>query len=104
MLRCVDCGSGFDSDPVGYACSRCNGILEAVKEGGSISRAELFGRAGEGIWRFRALLPLGLEVRPTSLMEGATPLIKAKNVSMETGVRNLYFKNEGQNPTGSFKD
>lgn len=103
-LRCIDCGSTFETDPPGYTCSRCNGLLEAVKEGGSLSRAELFGRPAKGIWRFRALLPFGGDVRPVSLDEGGTPLIRAVNISGKLGVRNLHVKNEGQNPTGSFKD
>jgi threonine synthase len=104
LLRCIDCGSMFDSDPAGYTCSRCNGLLEALKEGGSLTRGELYGRPAKGIWRFRALLPFGPDVRPVSLDEGGTPLIKAVNISRERRVRNLHVKNEGQNPTGSFKD
>lgn len=104
ILRCIDCGSIFDSDPPGYSCSRCNGLLEAIREGGPLSRAEVFSRTGRGIWRFRALLPFGADVSPVSLDEGGTPLIRAVNISKELKVRNLHVKNEGQNPTGSFKD
>jgi threonine synthase len=103
-LHCIDCGTDFDSDPSGYSCSNCGGLLEAVRQEVPLSRSEVFGRAGEGIWRFRALLPLGQEVKPVSLGEGGTPLVKTKNLAKETGLRNLYVKNEGQNPTGSFKD
>jgi len=103
-LRCIDCGTAFDSDPPGYFCSSCGGLLEAVRKDGSLSRGELFGKPGEGIWRFRALLPFGQDVKPVSLSEGGTPLIKTRNLTKETGSKNLYVKNEGQNPTGSFKD
>jgi threonine synthase len=103
-LRCIDCGAVFESDPPGYTCSRCSGLLEAVREGGALSRTDLFGKPGEGIWRFRALLPFEADVRPVSLDEGRTPLIRAVNISKTLGVRNLHVKNEGQNPTGSFKD
>lgn len=104
VLHCIDCGSRFETDPPGYTCSRCGGLLEVIREGGPLSRSELFGRTGEGIWRFRALLPFEADVRPVSLYEGHTPLIRAVNVSEDLRVRNLYVKNEGQNPTGSFKD
>jgi len=103
-LRCIDCGAVFESDPAGYTCSRCSGLLEAVREGGALSRTDLFGRPAEGIWRFRALLPFEADVHPVSLDEGHTPLIRTLNLSKELGVRNLHVKNEGQNPTGSFKD
>jgi threonine synthase len=104
VLHCIDCESRFETDPPGYACSRCGGLLELVREGGQLSRSDVFGRTGEGIWRFRALLPFDADVRPVSLFEGNTPLIRTVNLSEELRVRNLYVKNEGQNPTGSFKD
>jgi threonine synthase len=103
-LHCVDCNAVFEADPPGYSCSSCGGLLEAVRQEGSLSRGELFSRAGEGIWRFRALLPFGQDVKPVSLSEGGTPLIRTRNLARETGSNNLYVKNEGQNPTGSFKD
>lgn len=103
-LSCIDCGIKFDSDPLGYACSNCGGLLQVAKDELSISKGELFGRTGEGIWRFRAALPFENDIKPTSLAEGGTPLIKARNLTKMTGLKNLYVKNEGQNPTGSFKD
>lgn len=103
-LHCIDCGANLTSDPAGYACSECGGLLEAVKQAKPLSRSEVFGRAGEGIWRFRALLPFGEDAKPVSLGEGGTPLVRTRNLGKDTGLRNLYVKNEGQNPTGSFKD
>ncbi len=78
--------------------------MQLVWQGGALSKNELFGKSGEGIWRFRALLPLESSVPPFSLGEGATPLIKTRNIQRDLGLTNLYVKNEGQNPTGSFKD
>ncbi len=104
ILSCIDCGMVFEADPVGYSCPNCGGLLQAVHAKGALSKGELFGRTGEGIWRFRALLPFGQDVKPVSLNEGGTPLVRTWNLAAETGSRNLYVKNEGQNPTGSFKD
>lgn len=103
-LNCIDCGAVFEQDPPGYFCSNCGGLLEATKKDYSVSRNELFGKSGEGIWRFRALLPVTQDVGPVSLVEGGTPLVKTKNIGKETSSKNLYVKNDGQNPTGSFKD
>ncbi len=47
---------------------------------------------------------MGDDVDPVTLGEGGTPLIKSVQIGPAHGLRNLYFKNEGQNPTGSFKD
>jgi threonine synthase len=54
-------------------------------------------------WRYRALLPLIEGEAPVSLGEGLTPLIEAPALAAEIGVRRLWIKDEGQNPTASFK-
>lgn len=55
------------------------------------------------IARYREFLPVTEKTPPLTLHEGATPLIYAPNLSRQWGVE-LYFKYEGLNPTGSFKD
>src|SRR6188768_750245 len=54
-------------------------------------------------WRYRALMPLLDGEAPVSLGEGMTPLIDAPDLAAAIGVRRLWIKDEGQNPTGSFK-
>ena len=104
-LECAECGARFESDPPGFACPKCDGLLQLVRnQDDPLTRSELFGRTGEGIWRFRASLPFGSDITPDSLREGGTPLIKTRNISRDVGLTNLYVKYEGQNPTGSFKD
>ena len=56
------------------------------------------------LWRYRELLPLQSETNLISIGEGYTPLLDAKNLAIELGVRQLWIKDEAQNPTGSFKD
>ena len=56
------------------------------------------------LWRYRELLPLQNDANLISLGEGYTPLLDAKNLAGELGLRRLWIKDEGQNPTGSFKD
>jgi len=53
------------------------------------------------MWRYRELLPVFDDANIVSLGEGMSPLLKAKN--LDYGFSNLYIKDEGQNPTGSFK-
>src|SRR5439155_18131500 len=57
--------------------------------------------AGRGVWRYRALLPV--EPGPT-LGEGDTGLHSCATLGRELHVPALFVKNEGENPTGSFKD
>ena len=56
------------------------------------------------VWRYRELLPIEREEKRVSLWEGGTSLNKCLRLSEKIGLKNLYVKNEGENPTGSFKD
>ncbi|HEY7969712.1 MAG TPA: threonine synthase [Candidatus Limnocylindrales bacterium] len=54
--------------------------------------------------RYRRFLPVTDATPPLTLGEGFTPLVRAERLGSALGLRNLYLKVEGQNPTGSFKD
>ena len=54
--------------------------------------------------RYRRFLPITDATPPLSLGEGFTPIVRIENLGAKLGLRNLYVKVEGQNPTGSFKD
>ena len=54
--------------------------------------------------RYADFLPVSSATPPTSMGEGGTPLVKSQNIGPNLGYKNLYFKLEGCNPTGSFKD
>ena len=56
------------------------------------------------LWRYRELLPLQDPVNLVSLGEGFTPLLEARSLAEEFGLQRLWIKDEGRNPTGSFKD
>lgn len=56
------------------------------------------------IARYASLLPISPETPRLTLYEGATPLVDAPRLAEWVGVRELYLKVEGLNPTGSFKD
>jgi threonine synthase len=55
------------------------------------------------LWRYREVLPLPAEVEPVSLGEGGSPLLRANRFGKNLGLSNLWVKDEGQNPTQSFK-
>lgn len=55
------------------------------------------------MWRYREVLPLGADEEPITLGEGGTPLIKLGRLAERAGVAELWVKDEGLNPTGSFK-
>jgi threonine synthase len=55
------------------------------------------------MWRYREWLPLLTDEEPVSLGEGATPLLRASHLERRLGMREIWIKDEGKNPTGSFK-
>lgn len=56
------------------------------------------------IARYREHLPVGPRTPEVDLDEGSTPLVRSHNIGRALGLEHLYFKYEGLNPTGSFKD
>ena len=56
------------------------------------------------ISRYRERLPIGPQTPEVDLDEGSTPLVPSRNIGKALGLSRLYFKYEGLNPTGSFKD
>jgi len=56
------------------------------------------------IARYREHLPVGPATPEIDLQEGSTPLVPSRNIGKALGLEHLYFKYEGLNPTGSFKD
>ena len=56
------------------------------------------------IARYREFLPVGPSTPEVDLHEGSTPLVPSRNIGRALGLSRLYFKYEGLNPTGSFKD
>ena len=54
--------------------------------------------------RYREFLPVTDATPSVSLGEGSTPLVRSQSIGDSLGCKDLYFKLEGCNPTGSFKD
>lgn len=102
--RCGNCGRDVPAGSMAGECPSCSGPLlgryDLQGMAGSMTRAEFYG-PGQGIWRFRPLLPPFR--REISLGEGNSPLIRAERLERELGLGELYIKDESSNPTGSFK-
>ena len=107
--RCVVCGKVYKPGEVEYVCP-CHGnegILDveydydAAREGLSgIMRSA----RGDGMWRYRAMLPLPMEALVPSVLVGATPVSSAARLAKKAGVGLLFIKDDGRSPTASFKD
>lgn len=98
-LACDGCGwAAADEDR--SACPVCGAIIHVVYE-----TAEIVVEPDRpGIWRYGGRLPLRDPAHAVSLGEGGTPLVRSAWLGPELGLPELYFKVEGANPTGSYKD
>ena len=103
FLECVACGatSGAEGLPTVCACGQPWLVRYPDRRPGILQRAEV--RRRHGMWRFREFLPLRPFEEPVSLGEGDTPLLALRRTGSRLGVTRLLLKDEGTNPTGSFK-
>jgi threonine synthase len=99
-LLCSLCGHEVLAGTLGR-CPVCGGILRPEYADGAASQLKWL-TPGPGIDRYRAMLPVSLPL--PSLGEGDTPLIRSQRIGPALGLKLLYFKNEGRNPSGAFKD
>lgn len=105
FIRCFQCGATYPADEKIYTCPKCGGILEVVLEIDKITvTKEEMDPRWMGVWKYREFMPINKDTHIITLTEGGTPLHKVDNLREELGVKELYVKNEGANPTGSFKD
>jgi len=107
FLRCIECGERYETDEILYSCPRCGNLLEVILPLESMDRHGLrkkFDSRDLRVWRYRELLPRIRLKTPISMDEGGTPLHKCSNIADRMGIRDLYVKFDGMNPTGSFKD
>ncbi len=107
-FKCIRCGQEFLPDRIQYTCPNCRGNLDARYHYDEIHRVispvSLSSDREPSVWRFRPFLPLGLIESPIALKVGMTPLSRSMNLGKRLGLENLFIKNDGLNPSGSFKD
>jgi len=104
-LKCQDCGRRYPLEPL-YTCEYCFGALEVEYDyeamRGAVSK-EAFEKGPPSLWRYLPVLPV--EKPGAGFLTGFTPLVRARNLERELGVRELYIKDDTVNhPTLSFKD
>jgi len=105
-LECSKCGTRHEADEVQTVCKECGKPLfarydlEAVQE--AVTKRELVGREGS-MWRYWEFLPIRERKNVVSLGEGWTPLTQVRRLGESLGVPDLWVKDEGIIPTGSFK-
>lgn len=117
-FRCVNCKRIFPLRSQFFVCPKCGlqkikgisvirGITEVEYDYDALATCinkEQFAKRPFSLWRYRELLGFSEEDTVVSIGEGGTPLVKCRRLADALGIKNLWLKNETQNPTHSFKD
>ena len=105
-LECGACGLRHEAQRLHNLCSQCGKPLlvryDLERAARSLTKDSLKGRQPD-LWRYREVLPVENEANVVSLGEGFTPLLHASRLGSQIGLPGLFIKDEGQNPTQSFK-
>ena len=103
-LECSACGATRDADGLPGVCERCGQpYLVRYPATPSPQAKRLLRERRRSMWRYREWLPLLPGEEPVSLGEGGTPLLRVDRLAAMHGFARLWVKEEGVNPTGSFK-
>ncbi len=109
-LKCVLCGKQYSVDETLYTCPRCGaeGILDVIYDydliGQTLTKESLAKNPDLSIWRYADLLPISSRHLIPPLHVGWTPLYHAKRLGQTLDMKHLYVKDDGRNPSASFKD
>ena len=109
--RCTICGKEFPCGPELMTCPDCGekGILDILYDydevGRELTRESLSACRDNSMWRYRALMPVADTVDVSKFLRiGWTPLYASLSLGSELGIKALYIKDDGINPTASLKD
>ena len=105
--QCIKCGKTYPAAPDLTTCT-CGGVLEIVYDYDEIkkrlTKAVLAERTERTMWRYRELLPIEETTEPTPLRVGWSPLYDEPRLAAQLGLKQLWVKDDGLNPTGALKD
>ena len=109
-LKCLVCGKQYRPADIDYVCPDHgdDGVLDVQYDyefiGRQISRENLLQADNLTIWRYKAMLPVRPDATVPPLAVGWTPLYAAPRLASEVGLKTVWVKDDGLQPTASFKD
>ena len=109
-LKCLVCGQFHRPEDVDYVCPEHGdqGVLDVVYDydliSQQLSRESLLQSNDHSIWRYRPLLPVDPQSAVPDLAIGWTPMFPARHLSADLGLKNVWIKDDGRQPTASLKD
>lgn len=107
-LKCIACEEEYGLNAVKYVCKKCHSNLqimynyELIKR--NLKKQDLARNANYSIWRYYDLLPISDLSKQPPLQIGWTPFYKTERLGKNLGLKNLYIKDDGRNPSASSKD
>ena len=105
-VECTVCGAHHDPHRTLTVCEKCGQMLavryDLNRVAAAVTKEELATRP-PGMYRLRELTPLDTDEAPVTLGEGGPPLLPLPRLAAHLGLGRLWAKDEGQNPTGTFK-
>ncbi len=110
LLKCVLCGREYDAGEGRYVCDVCglDGTLDVLYDVSTVKkkliREKLAGNRDMTLWRYRDIMPVIDDAHIPPLAVGWTPLYRNEKLASEYGVKELFIKDDGRNPTASLKD
>ena len=105
-LECTYCHATYPADEVIRLCAECSKVLypryDLAGARNALNPDELKNRP-TNMWRYFEVMPVLDEANVITLGEGFTPIFKAERLGDKIGASAVYIKDEGLNPTASFK-
>jgi threonine synthase len=105
---CIKCGTEFSIDEIDYTCDKCNGNLQITYDypfiKGELRKSDFALNSDYSLWRYKDLLPVEDLSRKPVVQVGWTPWYKTEKLGKRLGLKNLYVKDDGRNPSASLKD
>ncbi len=107
-LRCIICGATYEHGNI-FTCPICGeqGVLDVQYNYESISphlTSSTLCQRAQTHWRYRELLPVSPDIALPPLHIGWTPIYEVQRLAQAVGIKKLFLKDDGRNPTNSFKD
>jgi len=110
LLKCAICGKEYEPEENLYTCPDCgldgtfHVLYDYEKAAKEITKEKLRENDDFSLWRYKAVLPVEKDENIPPLAAGWTPLYSSQKLARTYGVKEVYVKDDGRNPTGSLKD